>query len=197
MNFGKGDLRRLIEQGLITGIDNIEDHLTPNGVDLRLAALVEIVGGGHMAVDKKNHRGPKLGKAYVLKGYESRLKGYDISQITSVDPGTPVELKCHQPYFAMTLEEAHIPPEMMSHIEARTSLFRYAQTGMFKTVGEAGYDGFLTYMLVPFLDGGSVEMGARFCQLVFAELRGHDGGYDSQKTMTHQGGMLFKKPDQP
>ena len=179
-------LKDLVLKGLVTKYSGLDGQLTANGIDVRLAGVVEIVDGGRLAVSKVDNVVPRLGKAFVLKGYESRLSGYDISQ-TVVSKS--VRLERLKPYFVFTCEEVNTPPNLMFHISARTSLFRLTQSLLGCTIGEAGYRGFLTFMLLPFLDC-ELELGARFAQFSFSELKGV-AHYEQQKESNYQGGKLF------
>ena len=189
MHLSKDVLKQLIiNQKLVTNLSDLDGQLTPNGVDVRLAAIVEIVDGGRLAVSKGDNKPPQLGTAVVLKGFENRLAGYDIKDMKVVD-GCVVKLERLRPYFVITCEEVNTPPNLMFHIAARTSLFRLTQSLLGCTFGEAGYKGFLTFMLLPFLEG-EIELGSRFAQLSFTELRG-ESHYEHQKESNYQGGKLF------
>ncbi|RMD57991.1 hypothetical protein D6825_02290, partial [Candidatus Woesearchaeota archaeon] len=111
-----------------------------------------------------------------------------LKDVKVVDSGV-VRFERLKPYFAITCEEVDTPPSMMFHIAARSSLFRLTQSSLLCSFGEAGYKGFLTFMLLPFLDG-EIELGARFAQLSFSELKG-EARYEDQKETNHQGGVLF------
>ncbi|MBS3148569.1 hypothetical protein J4219_06795 [Candidatus Woesearchaeota archaeon] len=179
---------KILSNKLVTDYADIDAQLTANGFDMRLAAIVEIDDGGKLAVQKSDNRQPKLGKAFVLKGYEDRLQGYDIKEKVVVDK-LSVKLERLKPYFVITCERVNTPRSLMFHIAARTSLFRFTQSALLSTFGEAGYEGFLAFMLLPFLDS-ELELGARFAQLCFTELRG-EAHYGEQKQTNHQGGKLF------
>ena len=189
MNLSRDVLKRLIsEQKLVTNFADLDGQLTPNGVDVRLAAIVEVLDGGRLAISKSNHRPPKLGSAVVLKGFENRLDGYDLKDVTVVDEGF-VKLERCKPYFVVTCEEVNTPDSLMLQIAPRTSLFRLAQSLLGCGLCEAGYRGFLTFMMVPMLDS-EVELGSRFAQLSFSELKGQSH-YEHQKESSYQGGKLF------
>ncbi len=189
MHLSRDVLKKLIlENNLVTKYGDLDAQLTPNGVDMRLAAIVEIVDGGRLAVSKGDNKAPQLGTAVVLKGFEDRLAGYDLKDMQVVDDGV-VKIRKLQPYFVVTCEEVSTPPNLMFHIAARTSLFRLTQSLLGCTFGEAGYNGFLTFMLLPFLDG-EIELGSRFAQLSFTELKG-EAHYEQQKESNYQGGKLF------
>lgn len=177
----------ILKQDLITGFSNLEQQLTANGFDLRVAAFVEVLEGGALAVEKKNNVAPKLGRAFVLSGFEDRLQGYDITE--RIIMAGSVSLKKLQPYLVITCEKVNIPKNMMVFVASRTSLFRLAQTACVNGFSEAGYEGFWAFMLMPFLDT-KIELGARFAQAAFAELKG-ESHYDEQKEKSYQGGKLF------
>ena len=187
MHLSRNELKELIvKKKLVTNYGDLEGQLTPNGVDVRLAAIIEIDDGGRLAVSKSQNKAPKLGRAFVLKGYEDRLKEYETKELIISDA---IRLERLKPYFVITCEEVNTPPNLMFHIAARTSLFRLTQSLLGCTFGEAGYKGFLTFMLLPFLDG-EIELGSRFAQLSFTELKG-ESHYENQKETNYQGGKLF------
>lgn len=187
MHLSKEEVRKLILQhDLFTHYGDVDSQLTANGFDVRLAALVEVNNGGRLGIQKDRNRPPQLGKAFVWKGYEDRLDGYDIKELLVTET---LMLKPLQPYLAMTCEKVNTPVHMMFHITPRSSLFRLTQSLLGCSFGEAGYNGFLTFLLLPFLSS-EIELGARFAQLSFSELKG-TANYDEQKEMSYQGGKLF------
>ena len=189
MHLSREVLKSLIlKDNVLTGYGDLDSQLTPNGVDVRLAAVVEILDGGKLAISKQENRSPKLGRAFVLKGFEDRLAGYDLQEKIVLESGS-VKLQPLQPYFVITCEQLNTPPHLMTHIAARTSLFRLTQSGLFCTFAEAGYKGFLTFMLLPFCQS-EIDLGARFAQLSFSELKG-EAHYEQQKEANYQGGKLF------
>lgn len=189
MHLSKEFLKQIIlEKKLVTNYHDLENQLTANGFDTRLAAIVEIENGGKLAINKADNIHPKLGKAYVLKEYENRLEGYQLKDKIVVDKGS-IKLNGLKPYFAITCEEVNTPNDLMIHITPRSSLFRLTQSLLGCSFGEAGYKGFLTFMLMPFLDS-EIELGARFAQISFSEIKGH-GDYEQQKEKNYQGGKLF------
>jgi len=192
MHLSRPVLKEQIEKkGIVSGHGELDAQLTANGVDLRLAALVEVLEGGRIAVDKARNRAPKLGRAFVLKGFESRLDAYkdQLQEIVVLSPSEAVSLVQMRPYFAITQEEVNIPTNMLCDIKSRSTVFRYGPNDLFCTVGEAGYRGYLTFVLLPFL-ANELELGARFCQVLFSELRG-ESHYEDQKQASYQGGKLF------
>lgn len=189
MHLSRDVVKKLIvEQNLITNYSDLDGQLTANGIDARLAAVVEIVDGGRLAVSKGDHIAPKLGSAVVLKGFEDRLSGYDLKEVQVIDGGV-VKLERLKPYFVITCEKVNTPNNLMLQIAPRTSLFRMTQSLLGCGMSEAGYQGFLTFMLVPMLDS-QIELGARFAQLSFIKLEG-EAHYEEQKESSYQGGKLF------
>lgn len=189
MNLSRDVLKQLIlEKNLITNYADIDAQLTANGFDVRLAGVVEIVDGGKLAVSKADNRPPKLGRAFVLKGFENRLDGYDVKEKIVMNSGS-VKLERLKPYFVLTCEEVNTPSDLMIHAALRTSLFRLTQSILGCGFTEAGYKGYHAFMLLPFMDG-EIELGARFAQFSFVELKGH-AHYESQKESNYQGGKLF------
>lgn len=178
----------MVENGLITGFADLDQQLTANGFDVRVAGIVEIKDAGKLAVSKAQNKAPKLGRAIVLKGFEERLADYSVDQ-KDVVPAGSVKLERLRPYLVITCEKVKTPTSMMFHITPRSSLFRLTQSLLGVSFGEAGYEGFLTFMLLPFLDA-EIELGARIAQLSFAELKG-EGHYAQQKESNYQGGKLF------
>jgi len=189
MHLSKDVVKKLIvDQNLISNYSDLDGQLTANGIDARLAAIVEIVDGGRLAISKSDHVAPKLGAAVVLKGFEDRLQGYDIKDVQVVDDGV-VKLDRLKPYFVVTCEKVNTPGNLMLQIAPRTSLFRLTQSLLGCGLSEAGYQGFLTFMLVPLLDS-EIQLGARFAQLSFIKLEG-ESHYEQQKESSYQGGKLF------
>ncbi len=189
MNLSKDVLKKLIvDSKLLSNYSDLDVQLTANGVDVRLAAVVEIVDGGRLAVSKADNLPPKLGSAVVLNGFEERLKTYELKDLNVVDSGI-VRLEKLKPYLVITCEEVDTPSDLMFHILPRSSLFRLTQSMLGVAFGEAGYKGFLTFMLLPFTDS-QIELGSRFAQLSFTQLTG-ESHYEQQKESSYQGGKLF------
>lgn len=189
MHLSKDLLKSLIiDQQLVSNLHDIDGQLTANGVDVRLAGIIEIAEGGRLAVSKSDNVSPKLGSAVVLKGFENRIAGYELKNSEIVDDGV-VKLERLKPYLAITCEEVNTPSNLMFTILPRSSLFRLTQSMLTVGFGEAGYKGFLTFMLLPFTDC-EIQLGARFAQLSFSELKG-EAHYEQQKESSYQGGKLF------
>jgi deoxycytidine triphosphate deaminase len=189
MHLSRDALKGLIlNDKLITNYADLDAQLTANGVDVRIAGIVEIENGGRLAVSKGDNLPPKLGSAVVLKGFENRLSGYETKGVQVVEDGI-VKLERLKPYLVVTCEEVNTPSDLMFHILPRSSLFRLTQSMLGVAFGEAGYRGFLTFMLLPFSDA-EIELGSRFAQLSFSELKGQ-AHYEQQKESSYQGGKLF------
>lgn len=181
-------LKRLIlEDSLVEGFADIDKQLTANGFDVRACAVVEILEGGKLAIEKKDNVPPKLGTAFVLPGFEDRLEGYDVKE--KVVTASFVRLRKHQPYFLITCERVNTPENLMGVNIHRTSLFRFTQSIMAFGFTEAGYKGFLTFVLVPMLDS-SLQLGSRVAQMSFSLLTGRSN-YEQQQEASYQGGRLF------
>ncbi len=189
MHLSRNVLKELIlNKQLITDYEDVDKQLTANGFDVRLGAIVEVIDGGRLAISKSDHVAPKLGTAVVLKGFENRLQGYDIKEVQVVDEGV-VKLNRLKPYLVIPCESLNTPDNLMFHIQPRSSLFRITQSMLGHAFGEAGFKGFLTFMLFPVLDS-EIELGARIAQLSFSELKG-EASYADQKETNYQGGKLF------
>jgi len=187
MYLSRDVLKGLIEtQQLVQNYEDIDKQVTANGVDMRLAAIIEVSDGGKLAIEKVNNRPPKFGKAIVLPGFEKRLEGYQVEELV-VGTGT-IKLHKLKTYLAVTCEEVNTPKNLMFTILPRSSLFRLTQSLLGTGFGEAGYRGCMTYMLLPFADS-EIELGARFAQIAFSELKG-EADYEQQKESTYQGGRI-------
>ena len=61
MHLSRDALKQLIlDKQLVTGYVDLDGQLTANGIDVRLAAVIEILEGGKLAVKRENNRPPKL-----------------------------------------------------------------------------------------------------------------------------------------
>ena len=187
----KDHIREMVQNAkLVEGYDDLEAQMTANGFDVRVGAVIEILKAGKLAINKQDNKPPQLGTAWVVEGYEHRLQGYDIKEMILCKPGFSVQLIPFQSYYTITMETINTPAAMLTKIASRTSLFRYTQTILEAGFGEAGYCGFLTFMLCPTLNGAELELGSRFAQVGFAQLTS-ESHYQSQKESSYQGGKLF------
>lgn len=180
----------ILNSKMVDGYGDVDGQLTANGFDLRAGAIIEIVKAGKLAVEKKNNQAPELGRAWVLKGFEGRLAGYDVKEVNIVEPGHAVQLSANQAYFALSMEKLNTPNNIMTKFLPRSSLFRYTQSWIEVGFGEAGYCGFLAFLLYSPIGGGSIELGSRFAQVAFAQLTG-EADYLAQKESSYMGGKLF------
>ncbi len=188
MHLSRNVLKELIlNKQLITDYEDVDKQLTANGFDVRLGAIVEVIDGGKLSISKSDIRPPKLGRAVVLPGFEKRLEGYDVQELI-IRTGV-VKLNPLKPYLVIPCESLNTPDNLMFHIQPRSSLFRITQSMLGHAFGEAGFKGFLTFMLFPVLDS-EIELGARIAQLSFSELKG-EASYADQKETNYQGGKLF------
>jgi len=188
MHLSKPVLKMLIEsQSLVTGFDDLDAQLTANGIDVRVCAIIEITNAGKLAINKQNNVSPKIGKVFVLPGYESRLDGYESEEIITTTDF--VDLQAGKPYLIVTCEKLKMPRNMMAHLANRSSVFRFTQSTMSFGFIEAGFEGYLTFLLNPSLNG-SIQLGARVAQVAFSMLTG-ESHYGEQKETNYQGGKIF------
>lgn len=174
-------LKRIKKEKLIENLGE-RDLNNPEGVglDLRLGAIHQIIGGGaFIEVDKE-------------KGLGKR-KGVKTKQLVQFKIGAKTQkhliLKPGKYYLVQTLESLNTPDDLMPAIHPRSSLFR-AGLSLLATKIDPGYQGFLTFGLVnlsPF--GVRLQMGARICNIVFHQIKGKTVKYRGQ----HQGGRISPK----
>lgn len=181
--------KEIKENGLVEGYERLENQLTANGIDFRLAGLVEVVKGGTLSTEKSRSVSPTLGNAWVLSGFEGVLSGLDIKKTEVLGAGAPIKLKKLVPYLAISCETVNTPEKYNFKIEARSSVFRLAQGVLETAFGEAGYRGRLTFLLFTLLDS-NIELGARFAQVAFSTLEG-SAHYEKQKETSYQGGKIL------
>jgi dCTP deaminase len=176
-------VRRIKEEDLITGLGG-RDLSNPEGtgIDLRLGAVHKIVeGGAYIEAD-----GPAgLGKRSGVETEELyRLKDGDEQDDFVVRPG--------EYYLVQTAETINTPLDLMPMVYGRSSLFR-AGLLLLCTKTDPGYKGQLTFGLTnlsPF--EVKLQLGARFCNIVFYTIEGEAIGYRGQ----HQGGRISHGEEQ-
>jgi len=170
-------VRRIKEENLITGLGG-RDLSAPEGtgIDLRLGAVHKIVeGGAYIEAD-----GPAgLGKRHGVKTEELyRLKEGDVQDTLCIKPGDY--------YLVQTAETISVPKDLMPMVYPRGSLFRDGLL-LLCSKSDPGYTGPLTFGLANL---GSfdvkLQLGARFCNIVFYKIDGETIGYRGQ----HQGGRV-------
>ncbi len=190
MFLGKKEIiERLKNDRLIEAPADLDIHITPNGYDLHVAALIEITESGKLAVDKAENTPPKLGAAFVLIGHEDCIKDLEVTKVNVLPKTFPVEIQAGVPYFLITAEKVNMPNDYIGIMEARTSLHRFTQAQLIATFIEAGYKGTLTLMLIPSLET-ELELGSRIAQISFAKLTS-TASYDEQKETSWQGGKIL------
>ncbi len=170
-------VRRIKEINLISGLGG-RDLSNPEGtgIDLRLGAVHEIIeGGAYIEAD-----GPAgLGKRSGVKTKELyKLKDGDAQDEFVIKPGDY--------YLVQTAETIHTPLDLMPMVYPRSSLFR-AGLLLLATKTDPGYEGKLTFGLTNLSSFPvKLQLGARFCNIVFHKIEGEVVGYRGQ----HQGGRV-------
>ncbi len=163
-------VRRINEESLITGLGG-RDLSNPEGtgIDLRLGAAHRIIEGGAY-IEADGDAG--LGKRHGVKTEELKVNELVIK------PG--------EYYLVQTAESLNTPLDLMPMVYPRSSLFR-AGLQLLATKTDPGYKGQLTFGLTnlgPF--EVKLQLGARFCNVVFYKIDGEVVGYRGQ----HQGGRV-------
>ena len=106
------------------------------------------------------------------------LKDGDVQDELAIKPGAY--------YLVQTAETIRTPLDLMPMVYPRSSLFR-AGLLLLATKTDPGYEGQLTFGLTnlgPF--DVKLQLGARFCNIVFHKIEGEVIGYRGQ----HQGGRV-------
>lgn len=170
-------VRRIKEENLITGLGG-RDLSNPEGtgIDLRLGAVHKIIEGGAY-IEADGVAG--LGRRHGVKTEEIyRLKEGETQDEFVVKPG--------EYYLVQTAETISTPLDLMPMVYPRSSLFR-AGLLLLATKTDPGYQGQLTFGITN-LSAFPVklQLGARFCNIVFYKIEGEAIGYRGQ----HQGGRI-------
>ncbi len=187
---GKKDIEHLINtMSLVRNFKSLEEQLTANGMDFRLAGLIEVIEAGEIGLSKRDNKPPVFGNAYIMEGYRDVLNNLDVKSKSILKEGEKVALNGLKPYLVVTAEEVNTPKDIMMKIEIRSSLFRYAQLLLETAFVEAGYKGRLTFMLLPILNT-KIALGSRICQISFIRLSS-EGNYEEQKEFSYQGGKVI------
>jgi len=179
----------ILKHGLVDDYEDLEKQITANGIDFRVGAVVEVVEAGTMRINKADCDMPKFGQVWAMDGFEHVVSDIECGQKQVVPKGTLVELKKGVPYLFITCEKVNTPKDYNFTIQCRSSLFRMTQSVLATAFGEAGYRGVLTLMVVPVLDTG-VDIGVRFCQIVFSKLDS-SSHYELQKEASYQDGKII------
>ena len=176
-------VRRIKEEELITGLDG-RDLSNPEGtgIDLRLGGVHKIVEGGAY-IEADGAAG--LGKRKGVKTEEvCKLKEDDAQDELVIRPG--------EYYLVQTAETVNTPLDFMPMVYPRSSLFRVGLL-LLATKTDPGYKGQLTFGLTNLGPHPvKLQMGARFCNIVFHQIEGETIGYRGQ----HQGGRFSHGEEQ-
>jgi len=181
--------KEIIDDKLVEGYEDLDVQLTANGIDFRLAAIIEVKKAGELRISKQDTKMPVLGDAYVMEGFENVLDGLKLEKITVHPKGTPIKIKKLTPYLVISCEKVNTKEYLNFKIECRSSLFRITQSVLETSFGEAGYRGMLTFLMFSLLDT-RIDLGVRFAQLVFTRLEG-TSHYEHQKETNYQGGKVL------
>ena len=171
-------LKRVKKEKLITNL-GARELKNPEGVgvDLRLGAVYKIIeGGAFIQGDSGQVLGNRKGvKTKLLAKFQKRKR--DQKWIV-VEPGGF--------YLASTIEKINTPKDLMPAVYPRTSLFR-AGLLLLNSKTDPGYKGTLTMGLKNLSEFDvSLQLGARFCNIVFFKIEGKSLSYRGQ----HQGGRI-------
>lgn len=169
-------VRRIQEEGLINDLGG-RDLSSPEGtgIDLRLGSVhVLTSGGAYIEADGESGLGKR-------KGVETlEVSKYEEENVTDaiIEPG--------KYYLVQTIESVKTPLDLMTAVYPRTSLFR-AGLILVTSKGDPGYEGPLTFGLKNESEFPvTLQMGARFCNIVFHTIEGESIAYRGQ----HMGGRI-------
>ena len=147
---------------LISGFDDLEEQLQPNGFDLTLGEVGELNSGGYMG------KGPNR---RLLSS--SNILAFDNQGWVQLNPGS---------YLITFNEICHLPLDLMALGKPRSSLLRSGVT-INTAVWDAGYKGRSQSLLTVLNPNGfGVQQNARLLQLIFIRLehttvRGYQGNF--------------------
>jgi dUTP pyrophosphatase len=153
------------DRPLISGYRSLEEQLQPNGFDLSVSEIGQLVGPGAIGWSNRDR---------VLPGVKPIP--FDDGGWLSLDPGQ---------YQVIFNEIVDLPNDLMALGRPRSSLCRSGAT-IATAVWDAGYRGRSTALLIVENPSGiRVERDARVLQLVFFTLnvpttRGYDGVYQDE-----------------
>ena len=189
-NLSKDVLRKeILDCKLVENYEDLDVQLTANGIDFRVAAIIEVKEAGELRINKADCKMPVLGLAHVMEGFEDVVSGLELEE-TIVEPaGAQVKLERLKPYLVVSCEKVNTKENLNFKIECRSSLFRITQSVLETAFGEAGYRGGLTFLMFSLLDT-KVDLGVRFAQVVFTELTG-TAHYEEQKESSYQDGKVL------
>ena len=147
---------------LISGFDDLEEQLQPNGFDLTLQEVRQLNSGGYMG------KGPNR---RLLSS--SNILAFDNQGWVQLNPGS---------YLITFNEICHLPLDLMALGKPRSSLLRSGVT-INTAVWDAGYKGRSQSLLTVLNPNGfGVQQNARLLQLIFIRLehttgRGYQGNF--------------------
>ena len=152
----------LSDSPLISGFDDLEEQLQPNGFDLTLQEVRELNSGGYMG------KGPNR---RLLSS--NNILAFDNQGWVQLNPGS---------YLITFNEICHLPLDLMALGKPRSSLLRSGVT-INTAVWDAGYKGRSQSLLTVLNPNGfGVQQNARLLQLIFIRLehttvRGYQGNF--------------------
>jgi len=128
----------------------------------------------------------RLGEVFKISGSaflgETHRKTPDITSVKIYDPKkkSSIKIKPGDFYLVKTIEKINLPINLSAQILPRTTTFR---SGLFLRTGpvQPGYSGELTFGLKN--EGPitvEIEMGSRFVQILFQEIKGSGSQYRGQ-----------------
>lgn len=176
---GLDEIHRRIKKEKL--IENLGERELKNpegvGVDLRLGAIYQIIGGGaFIEGDRQQALGNRKGvKTKLMAEFKKRKR---TQAWVVIKPGDY--------YLASTLEVINTPKDLMPVVFPRTSLFR-AGLLLLNSKTDPGYKGTLTMGLKNLSEFDvKLQLGARICNIVFYKIEGQTVNYRGQ----HQGGRV-------
>ncbi|MFH1127421.1 MAG: hypothetical protein ABIG84_04460 [archaeon] len=189
-NLSKDVLRtEIINDKLVVDYEDLDVQLTANGIDFRVAAIIEVKKAGELRINKKDMKMPVLGVAHVMEGFEDVVSGLELEDTVVLPKGSQVSIDKLVPYLVVSCEKVNTKENLNFKIECRSSLFRITQSVLETAFGEAGYRGGLTFLMFSLLDT-KIDLGVRFAQIVFSTLSGN-AHYEEQKESSYQGGKVL------
>ena len=164
MVLGIEELQKLVkEKNLVTGLSPRElENPEGAGFDLRIGELYEVLGQGFLGVEQRETPEMKL----LAKHQNGKTVEFQI--------------KPHTYYVMKTIEEVHMPENLLAIMAPRSTLFR---SGVYVFGGQVppGYKGGLNMGIYNFRDQEfRLEMGARVVHIMFFEVKGEGNLYRGQ-----------------
>lgn len=171
-------LQRVKDDNLIENLGKRElENPEGVGVDLRLGSIHKIIeGGAFIEADSEDGLGRRKGvKTEKIAEFKPDA---ETQEEISIEPG--------EYYLVQTFESVNTPSDLMPVLYARSSLFR-AGLLLLNNKVDPGYKGSFTMGLTNLSKFPvNLQLGARFCNIVFFKIEGEVVAYRGQ----HQGGRL-------